>query len=64
VAVADILRTIRDLDYEPKVVDKPATQVVLADRIDPASLPAELSSLFAAAKAANKPVLLEFSGPG
>ena len=59
-----MLRTIRDLDYEPELVDAPTEQAVAANRVDPNSLPGDLGSLFAEAKAKSKPVLIEFSGPG
>ena len=59
-----MLRTISDLDYEPEVVDEPTEKTVLADRIDATSLPEKLTSLFAEARATNKPVLIEFTGPG
>jgi len=64
VSVDDFLRTIRDLDYEPELVEAPTEQTVLAERIDTASLPEDLRALFAEAKAEDKPVLVEFSGPG
>jgi hypothetical protein len=64
VSTADLLRTIRDLDYEPKIVDTPSAPVVVADRIDVASLPGSLGELFGNAMDQGRPVLVEFSGPG
>ena len=64
VSSPDLLRTIRDLDYEPELVDPPGEHAVVAERIDPMSLPEDLQALFAQAKAKDKPVLVEFSGPG
>ncbi len=63
-SAADLLRTISALDYEPELVDAPGAPSVVAERIDPASLPEDLQALFAQAKAKDKPVLVEFSGPG
>jgi copper chaperone CopZ len=64
VSVPDFLRTIRKLDYEPLLVDAPAESAVVAERIAPDSLPDDLRALFAQAKAQNKLLLVEFSGPG
>ena len=64
VSSADLLSTIRGLDYEPELVTAPVERVVAAERIDPTSLPEDLQALFAQAQAKDKPVLIEFSGPG
>ena len=64
VSAADLLRTIRDLDYEPEVVEAPSDPVVIAERVDVASLPDSLGELFEQAKKTGRPVLVEFSGPG
>ena len=64
VSTADLLRTIRDLDYEPELVEAPGEAAVAAEAIDPASLPESMEALFAQAKSQDKPVLVEFSGPG
>lgn len=64
VSVADFLRTIRNLDYEPELVEVPTEPTAVAERIDTAKLPGDLRSLFAEAKTDRKPVLVEFSGPG
>jgi hypothetical protein len=63
VTVADFLRTIRALDYEPKVADRPSKQTVVQERIDPASLPGNSRAWFTEAKTKNKILLVEFSGP-
>lgn len=64
VSAADLLRTIKGLDYEPELVETPTEPTVVAERIDTATLPEDLRALFAKAKAEKKPVLVEFSGPG
>ncbi len=66
VSVDGFLGAIRDLGYEPEVVDAPAERTVVADRIDldGATLPEDLRALFVEAEAEDKPVLVEFSGPG
>ena len=66
VSVADVLGAIRDLGYDPEVVDTPVVRTAVADRIDldAATLPDDLRALFVEAAAKDKPVLVEFSGPG
>ncbi len=64
VSVEDLLTTIRSLDYEPQTVDAPSEPAVVLERIDPTSLPEDLRTLFVEARAKDKPVLVEFSGPG
>ena len=64
VSAADFLRTIRGLDYEPELVEPPTEPTVVAERIDTATLPEDLRALFVKAKAEDRPVLVEFSGPG
>lgn len=63
-SAADFLRTIKGLDYEPELVEAPTGPTVVVERIDTATLPEDLRSLFAEARTDRKPVLVEFSGPG
>jgi len=64
-AVSELLDAIRKLEYEPDVVaTRPEASSRGVTKVDVSSLPAELGKLFAAARDANKPVLLQFSGPG
>ena len=63
-SAVDLLRTIRDLDYEPMIVEAPSEPVVVAERIDTTSLPEDLAELFGRARDLGQPVLVEFSGPG
>ena len=65
VEVSALLASIRKLDYEPEVVE-PATspKAETASRVDLSDLPPELSSLFAEASKSDKPLLIQFSGPG
>lgn len=65
VEVDALLNGIRKLEYEPVVVEsrsEASTKGVA--NVEVSQLPAELGKLFAAARDANKPVLLQFSGPG
>lgn len=45
-------------------MEAPSQPAVVLARVDPAALPADLQALFAEAKKQDKPVLVEFSGPG
>ena len=64
VSVVELLRTIRDLGYEPALVEAPTEPTVVAERIDTAALEEDLRALFAEARAKQKLLLVEFSGPG
>lgn len=61
---ADLLRAIRDLDYEPEVVAGPSQVAALAESVDVATLPESFGALFDEAEARGRAVLIEFTGPG
>jgi hypothetical protein len=63
-SVESMLRAIRKLDYQPAVVDAPTEQAVVVDRIEVGDMPADMRRLWSEAKASNKLLLVEFSGPG
>ena len=63
-SVEQMLRTIRSLDYEPEVVDRPTPRGPASERIDPAGLPGDLRELLRTAEIEGRPLLVQFSGPG
>jgi hypothetical protein len=65
VGVDRLLRVIRRLEYEPRVVERAqGSGPGVPTCVDVADLPPVLASLFAEARTSGKPVLLAFSGPG
>jgi len=64
VEVEALLSAIRDLDYEPELVEKPVQERAELERIEVASLPARVQDLLSLSEKSGKPLLLEFSGPG
>ena len=65
VNLEQLLKTVRELGYDPKVVE---TKVLVnedtAERVDLSTLPRSLVDVFAQAEKAGKPVLVHFTGPG
>ena len=60
-----LLQTIRDLDFDPEVVEQPPPAAVETKaQVDISKLPEELQALFAQAKQQDRPVLLDFTAPG
>ncbi len=60
-----LLETVRELGYEPKVVEtKVAVNEATAERVDLSALPKSLADVFVQARKAGKPVLVHFTGPG
>ena len=60
-----MLEAVRELGYAPAIVEKPSTPVPeAAQAVDPARLTSELQYLLAEARRTEKPVLLDFTGPG
>lgn len=61
----ELLRTIRELDFEPELVEPPPpTATEARARVDVAELPGELQELFLRARKDDRPVLLDFTAPG
>jgi hypothetical protein len=63
-SVEGMLRAIRKLDYQPAVVAAPTEKTVVAERVEAGDLPADMRRLLGEAKASNKLLLVEFTGPG
>ncbi len=60
-----LLETVRDLGYDPEVVEtKVGVNADTDQRVDLAALPGSLADVFAQARKAGKPVLVHFTGPG
>ena len=65
VNLEQLLETVRDLGYEPRVVEtKVGVNADTVERVDLAALPGSLADVFAQARKAGKPVLVHFTGPG
>ena len=60
----DLLASIRELDFEPEVIEPVRETKRAVDHIDPAVLQDELAQVFARSRDSGKAVLLRFSGPG
>lgn len=62
---ASLLETIRQLGYEPEIVETTSGAVRAAtDRIDLERLPPRMADTFARARRSKKPILVRFEGPG
>jgi hypothetical protein len=65
VNLEQLLETIRELGYEPRVVEtKVGVDEDTAERVDLSALPRSLADVFVQARKAGKPVLVHFTGPG
>ena len=65
VTPAAMLATVRELGYEPELVERaPDERAPAPARVDVAALPPELRATFAEAARAERPLLLAFSAPG
>ena len=65
VGVKQLLETVRGLGYDPEVVTtRTGVTEDTVERVDLSLLPKSLADVFAQAKAAGKPVLVHFTGPG
>ncbi len=65
VNLEQLLKTVRELGYEPRVVEtKVGVSEDTAERVDLSALPRSLADVFVQARKAGKPVLVHFTGPG
>ena len=64
VNVEQLLKTVRDLGYQPKIVERKVAVTETLERVNTSALPKSLAAVFARAREAHKPVLVHFTGPG
>ena len=70
VDLEQLLGTVRELGYQPTVVEtkvvgtKAGVNEASAERVDLSALPRILADVFVQARKAAKPVLVHFTGPG